>query len=279
MARKPISLPQPRSFLETKRRDRWWLFPTITFAYFMAFIIYSTWAALQGNHYWFADGGRQYLSPFFAPVVMTDPTQPGSMPAEHAWFGEFPKWWPVALATPAILILWAPGLFRFTCYYYRGAYYKAFWADPFNCAVGEPRKSYWGERWLPLVLQNIHRYFLYVALLFIIFLSYEAWISFRFVQEDGSVRFGVGVGSIVLLLNVVFLGLYTFGCHSFRHIVGGFKDRISGNRARYKTYQCVSCMNRWHMQWAWVSLFWVGFADVYIRLCSMGIWTDYMIVF
>ena len=56
-----------------------------------------------------------------------------------------------------MLILWAPGGFRLTCYYYRGAYYKAFWADPPSCAVGEPRKSYWGERSFPLILQNVHR--------------------------------------------------------------------------------------------------------------------------
>jgi hypothetical protein len=27
--------------------------------------------------------------------------------------------------------------------------------------------------------------------------------------------------------------------------------------------------------WAWGSLFSVGFSDLYIRLCSMGIWTDF----
>ena len=57
----------------------------------------------------------------------------------------------------------SPACFRFTCYYYRGAYYKAFWADPPACAVGEPRKSYRGENSFPLILQNVHRYFLYVA--------------------------------------------------------------------------------------------------------------------
>jgi hypothetical protein len=43
-------------------------------------------------------------------------------------------WWPAALPfSAALLILWAPGGFRFTCYYYRGAYYKAFWQDPTAC--------------------------------------------------------------------------------------------------------------------------------------------------
>lgn len=315
MAKKPISLPQQRDFLETKRRDTWWLFPAITFAYFMAFIIYSTWGAFQGEHYWFAGttdgpgfaaaehvfsadeatavpggGGfqSQYLSPFYAPTLfrlthLDDEAIPGVPPVKHTWFGEWPDWlhaiWPPLMPlTPAVLILWAPGVFRFTCYYYRGAYYKAFWMDPVNCAVGEPRATYWGEFRLPLILQNIHRYFLYIALIFILILGYDAVISFIFVHPDGSWRLGVGVGSIVLLLNVVFLALYTFGCHSFRHLVGGIKDTLSASKPRYQMYKCASCMNRWHMQWAWISLFWVGFADVYVRLCSMGIWTDYRIL-
>jgi hypothetical protein len=28
------------------------------------------------------------------------------------------------------------------------------------------------------------------------------------------------------------------------------------------------------MTWAWISLIWVGFTDLYVRLCAMGIWTD-----
>jgi hypothetical protein len=29
------------------------------------------------------------------------------------------------------------------------------------------------------------------------------------------------------------------------------------------------------MKWAWVSLIWVGLTDLYVRLCAMGLWTDY----
>ena len=294
MTRANLSLPQvkppaPRGALQTNRRDTWWLFPTITFIYFLSFIIYSSWAALQGEHYWFAGPAgteyqSQYLSPMYSPVLYSDIEREGAAPLEHAWLGAWPDWLPKSIfgiipLTPALLILWAPGGFRFTCYYYRGAYYKAFWGDPPNCAVGEPRKSYWGERWLPLVLMNVHRYFLYLALIFIIILSYDAIISYIFIDAEGNKHFGIGVGSIVLTLNAVLLAFYTFGCHSLRHLVGGKKDCVSSNKAQYQAYQCVSCLNRWHMQWAWISLFWVGFADVYVRLCSMGIWTDFRIVF
>ena len=84
------------------------------------------------------------------------------------------------LFSPALLILWAPGGLRLTCYYYRGAYYKAFWADPPACAVGEPRKTYLGERSFPLIMQNVHRYFLYLAILFVIVLAIDVWKALWF---------------------------------------------------------------------------------------------------
>ena len=160
-------------------------------------------------------------------------------------------------------------MFRLSCYYYRGAYYKSLWADPPSCAVGEPRKRYLGERHLPLVLQNVHRYFLYAAIVLIVILTREPVKAFRF--ED---RFGIGVGSLVLTANAVLLAGYTFGCHSLRHQVGGRLDQMGRRPARAKVYDGVSCLNRRHMLWAWMSLLWVAFADLYVRLCSMGIWHD-----
>jgi hypothetical protein len=180
-----------------------------------------------------------------------------------------PDWLPL---TPALFILWAPGGFRFTCYYYRGAYYKAFWADPPACAVGEPRSGYRGESKFPLILQNIHRYFLYLALIFIVILSYDAILATQF--SDG---FGIGVGTIVMAVNVILLGGYTFGCHSLRHLVGGGCDVLSDKPVRKGLWAWVSKLNRKHMLWAWLSLFWVGFTDFYVRMCSMGVFTDYRI--
>src|SRR5207344_920230 len=119
--------------------------------------------------------------------------------------------------SPALLILPFPGGFRFTCYYYRGAYYKAFWADPPSCAVGEPRQGYLGENSFPLILQNIHRYTLYIALGFLGLLAWDVWLALWFVNPaTGQTEFGVGVGTLVLATNVVLLGSYTFGCHALR---------------------------------------------------------------
>jgi hypothetical protein len=256
-----VDVPLVRSqFAQTSRADYWWVQPLLVFLGFSAFIVYSTWAALQGDHYRFGP----YLSPFYSPEMIGDPA--------HAWFGVKPAWMP-AFVTGALLILWAPGGFRFTCYYYRGAYYKAFWADPPSCTVGEPRKIYLGERSFPLIMQNIHRYFMYLALLFIIILARDVWDGFWF---DG--HFGIGVGSIVLLVTVTLLSCYTLGCHSLRHLVGGFRDRLAGSPVRKEAYDCVSCLNRSHMLFAWCSLFAVGFADLYVRMCSMGIWKDWRIL-
>jgi hypothetical protein len=254
-------------FGATSRRDPWWVQPAAVFAGLGVFLVYGTWAAFQGAHYHVGP----YLSPFYAPELFGD--------SSHSWFGPKPGWWPGWLPwSPAFLILWAPGGFRLTCYYYRGAYYKAYAADPPSCTVGEPRKQYGGEVSFPLILQNLHRYFLYLAIVFIFLLTYDVWRALWF--EDpatGGTRFGLGLGTLVLAVNVLCLAGYSFGCHSLRHLVGGRSNRLATARARLAAYRCVSCLNRRHMAWAWTSLFTVGFADLYIRLCSMGVWTDWRV--
>ena len=256
-----------RRFGETMRRDPWWIQPAVVFLVLSSFLVYATWAAFQGAHYTYGP----YLSPFYSPELFGD--------SPHAWFGPKPGWWPAWLPfSPALLILPFPGLFRVTCYYYRGAYYKAFWADPPACTVGEPRTRYRGEASFPLILQNIHRYFLYVALGFLVVLLSDVWKALWFTDPaTGHTTFGIGVGTLVLAVNVALLGGYTLGCHSMRHVIGGYLDRLSGRPVRRQLYACSSCLNRAHMRWAWCSLFSVAFADLYIRLCSMGIWTDWRI--
>ena len=229
-----------------------------------AFLVYATWAAFQNANYTHGP----YLSPFYSPELLGD--------SPHAWFGPRPAGWPSWLPfSPALFILPVPALFRFTCYYYRGAYYKAFWADPPGCAVGEPRSTYWGERKGPLVLQNLHRYGLLLSAIFLVFLAWDAYHAFRFTDPaSGATRFGVGVGSLVLPVNWFMLAGYTFGCHATRHVVGGMLDRLSLSPLRHRLYAVSTRLNLHHMRWAWTSLITVALSDVYIRLCAMGIWTD-----
>ena len=254
----------PRGFGVTSRRDFWWVQPLLVFLGFSAFIVYSTWAAFQGDHYTYGP----YLSPFYSPELF------GNSP--HSWFGPKPAAWPSWLPfSPALLILPIPGLFRLTCYYYRGAYYKAFWADPPSCTIGEPRASYWGENSFPLVMQNMHRYALFLALAVLAILFVDVWKALWFTNPStGMVSFGIGVGTLVLAANVVLLSGYLLGCHSLRHLVGGRTDELSRAPLGLRAYDCVSCLNRGHMPWAWCSLFSVGFSDLYVRLCSMGVWSD-----
>ena len=131
-----------RGFGATTRADNWWFGPTLTFLGLMAAIIYLSWAGMSGQYYW-AD---PYLSPAYAPLVLVDPSMPGSAPESIAWFGRFPGWWlelkgivpflpDAAFASPALLILIFPASFRLTCYYYRKAYYRSFAATPPACAV------------------------------------------------------------------------------------------------------------------------------------------------
>src|SRR5262245_34235613 len=195
-----MTLPMAPGAGETSRRDLWWVQPLIVFTVFSSFVVYATWAAFQNDYFSYGP----YLSPFYSPVLMADsPDQLREAKASedrikraenqyhHMIFGqrERASWWPGWLPfSPALLILGIPVGFRMTCYYYRGAYYKAFWGDPFNCAVGEPRKSYWGENTWPLLIQNAHRYFLYLAIIFICLLSYDAIVSYYY---QG--KFGIGV--------------------------------------------------------------------------------------
>lgn len=269
MASNLVSI-QRRGFGQTMRKGGWWIPSVLTFLGFSAFIVYSTWAAFQGEYYAYGP----YLSPMYSPLIWEAAGQPLS---GHSWLGSWPSWLPTYLLvqpiTPAILILWAPGGFRFTCYYYRGAYYKAFWADPPACAVGEPRHNYRGEKKFPLILQNVHRYFLYVAVIFIAILTYDAIAATQF--SDG---FGIGVGTIVLTVNVILLAGYTFGCHSLRHLVGGGCDQLSNKPVRHAAWRWVGKLNQRHMLFAWLSLFWVGFSDLYVRMVSMGVWIDFRLI-
>jgi len=167
-----------------------------------------------------------------------------------------------------LLILGGPLGFRVTCYYYRKAYYRAFFLDPPACMVSEGRRTYRGETAFPFILQNLHRYFFYIAVIFLAFLWRDAVRAFFF---DGTV--GVGVGTLVLLVNVILLSLYTLSCHSLRHLAGGKLDCFycaAFGPPRHKTWQWLSGLNQRHMLFAWASLVSVGLADLYVRLVSCG---------
>ena len=242
-------------FGTTGRTDRWWIAPVLTAAGLILFFGYLTVRAFNPIYVW----SEPYISPAVAPPVFTPASgYPGAVPVEHAWFGAFPDWWPKFLPqSPAFFLPALAILFRFTCYYYRGAYYKAVAMKPPTCAVGGLPMNYRGETTL-LIFQNLHRYTLYGALLLLVFLWAEGFAAFF---RDG--HFGAGVGTIVMLINAALLSAYTFGCHSGRHLIGGRRDcfTCSGGTARYTAWKGSTWLNERHMLFAWMSLVWVAFTD------------------
>ena len=226
-------------------------------------------------------GTDPYISPTVAPPVFTSVADyPGSVPVANAWFGAFPAWWPPFLPqSPAFFMPALAIAFRMTCYYYRGAYYRAFALRPPACGVGAVHRRYRGERAL-LLFQNLHRYTLYGALVLIAFLWGEGIAAFF---RDG--EFGIGVGTVVMLINAALLTGYTFGCHSWRHLIGGRLDcftcdkkerrqGVPGDQGaavkRYGWWTLSTWANERHMTFAWISLVWVAFTDLYIYLVSSG---------
>jgi len=243
---------------KTQRLDRWWLYPLVTFVIFTAFVIYATWRAFVGSDYYSAP----YLSPFYSPCL-TDECVKGSSD-----FGTPFGWWSLS---PALVILIFPLGFRMTCYYYRKAYYRAFWLSPPACAVAEPHGGYTGEKRLPLIVNNLHRYFWYVAVLFACLLSYDTVLSFRNEHEEWG---HMGLGTVVLAANSALIWLYTLSCHSCRHIVGGRLRHFSKHPVRYRFWTFVSKLNVSHAGYAWASLFSIAIADLYIYLLATNAFDD-----
>lgn len=237
----------------TLRKDAWWVGPTLTVIVLLGFVAYATFRAFEGANYeW-----QAYLSPFYSPFF------------DVSWA----KSWGLGFFTPAMLILPGPASFRFTCYYYRKAYYRSFARHPAGCAIAEssPHK-YNGETKL-LLFQNLHRYAMYAAVVFLVILWKDAILAIVG-WKDGV---HVGVGTLVMIVNCVLLTGYTCGCHSFRHLVGGSVNSYSTatlGGLRNRLWKLVNVLNERHQPLAWASLFSVALTDVYIRMVATGAITD-----
>jgi hypothetical protein len=248
----------PSGFGFTRRRDRWWVAPTvqgILFTILASYLFFSgiIWTPQILGTAYEVDG---YLSPLFSPLIA-----PGWLP----WF-----------ISPGMLILWIPLGFRATCYYYRKAYYRFYFADPPGCAVAEPEvhHRYAMETAFPFILQNFHRYFLYLAFIPLTFLWIDAFASL--VPPPGD-HLRLGLGSAIFFVNVVLLTGFSLSCNSLRHLVGGRLDCFSctrRQRAQHSVWKWISGLNRHHMAWAWVSFISVTLADVYVRLLALGVVHD-----
>ena len=247
----------------TVRNDRWWVSPMITVTVLTSFVVYATWAAFVGSNYYAGESfGRDLISPFYSPCLA------GSC-VEGAVHGPTISWWTLS---PALLILIFPLGFRMTCYYYRRAYYRAFWWAPPACGVADAHGSYGGETRFPLIMQNVHRYFFYFGLVFNTILTADAVLAYRMPGDGG---WGVSVGSLVLTANAALLWLYSLSCHACRHLCGGNLKSFSKHPIRAKFWNMLTPLNAKHMNFAWISLFGVALTDVYVRLVASGTITDF----
>ena len=114
-------------------------------------------------------------------------------------------------------------------------------------------------------MQNFHRYFFYAA--FIISLINTGTPSWPSTAKNG---FGVGLGNLILVGNVLMLWGYTLSCHSCRHVTGGRLKHFSKHPGRYRWWTFVSKLNTRHMQFAWITLATLAITDAYIMAVSAG---------
>jgi hypothetical protein len=244
----------------TLRTDAWWKSPLITDLGFAAFVIYATVRAFQQDHFFVEK--YHYLTPFYSPCIST-----GCGKASDFWPQLLPDvWWlPYAAASLPFLLL-----FRLTCYYYRGAYYRSVWQSPTACAVAEPHAKYTGETRLPLIIQNTHRYFFYIAGIISVINTYDAIVAFH--SADGPGGFGFGLGNVILVGNVIMLWIYTLSCHSCRHVVGGRLKHFSKHPVRYWMWGQVSKLNTRHKLFAWITLGTLMLTDFYVMMVSITGW-------
>jgi hypothetical protein len=257
---KPVA-PEPRAAVAAKtlRTDRWWLAPLLTVVFLTAWIAYATVRVFMQKWYYVHD--FKYLTPFYSPCVSK-----GCTP-EAAEFGRFlPDNWfiPFAALTLPFLLL-----FRFTCYYYRKAYYRSYWFSPPACAVPDGHAKYNGETRFPMLGQNLHRYFFYAAAIISVINTWDAILA----QTTG-----LGLGNIILWINVILLWAYTASCHSCRHIIGGRLKHFSKHPMRYRAWGFVSKLNARHMLLAWTTLATLAITDFYIMALAAGWFSDPRII-
>ena len=245
----------------TLRTDNWLKAPRVTAALLTIWVAYAIVRVFMGAYYWVPQ--YHYLTPFYSPCVSGE-CVPGASSLGH-WIPAIPPIIPYAFVSLPFVLG-----FRLSCYYYRRAYYRAFWRAPAACAVREPHAAYTGETRFPLIMQNLHRYFFYLVILISILNTYDVIDAFH--GKTGGV--GFGLGTLIMGINVVLLWAYTLSCHTCRHITGGRLKHFSAHPLRYWAWTKISWLNARHMQLAWTTLGTLMLTDLYIMLVASGAISD-----
>src|ERR1700753_4218686 len=139
----------PRAQLKerTHRTGPWYHRGRVVATLLTIWVAYATVRVFTGH--WYFVPQYHYLTPFYSPCVSGE-CAPGSA-AIGRWIPAIPPIIPYAFVSLPFVLG-----FRLTCYYYRGAYYRAFWRSPSACAVREPHAKYSGETQVPLIGENLH---------------------------------------------------------------------------------------------------------------------------
>lgn len=232
----------------TLRNDKWWLVPLIEDIVIIAFIIYTLavmLTATSGMIY----SKYGYVSPIYGINIIP-----------HSFYTSLG--WSATLST-AWIFIWAPLGFRASCYAERKIYYRGFFATPPACQVNGVdvrRGKYTGERSFPFILNNFHRYFAYATFVLMVLQTLDVLVA---------LTYGIGIGTILMIITAVFLSLYVYGCHALRHAAGGGRNCYTCSpiaKTQYKIWSIGSKLNQHHERWFWCSLVMVMVVDIWIHL-------------
>jgi len=250
-----IKLPVLNGLGRTNRIDNWMGQPMAMGGALILLLLYTAWRLTIGDadiHY----DDHRVTSPIFSPDIIY-------------MFGitGHPGW-----VNSAILILWIPFGFRGTCYYMRRVYYRSFFMSPVACWVDEPeinkKLGYQGEKRL-FVINNIHRYMLFLAIAILLVKWYDVVHSMHIMSG-----FILDVGTIVLAIESALLTMYVTSCHAFRHVIGGRLDRwttgTSGLMGKMHDFVSKKWINKSHGFWFWTSLSFVFIGDIFIMMVANG---------
>ena len=254
-----IKLPVINGLGRTNRIDNWWSQPLAMGIGLTAALVYTFWRLfINPQEISYEVDGSVVMSQIFSPNIL-----------EWELFGlnqwDHPSW-----VNAAVLVLWIPFGFRGTCYYMRRVYYRTFFASPAGCWVDEPEINkmigYKGEKRL-FIVNNLHRYFLYAAMIIIVIKWWDVTHTMTF---DGGI--GVSIGTFVMGIEAFLLTMYVTSCHALRHLAGGMLDRWTTPIAkiRGKIFERVSIANRSHGFWFWTSLTFVFLGDLWVLAVTSG---------
>lgn len=182
--------------------------------------------------------------------------------------------------SPTILIIPIIALFRLTCYAFREDTNRHVFSHPNACAASirldAKAREYTGENSTIFKIENLHRYFMYGALVILPFFYYDLYVSLTY---TGALL--LRLGSVIMAIDIAALTLYLFSCHSVRSLIGGRSDCFNCmrmGRQRNWLYNVQSKLNQNHEAYAWISLVTIVFMDLFIRALIAGIHLDFVIV-